>query len=143
MKYLLDTNIVSEAMKITTNPAVNRWMASVAEHDLAISVVGTMEVRRGIEMMPVGRRRQDLDDWLTNDVPVRFSGRILGIDAATADICGTMLGQRHLGAGIRRIMDFWLAAQATQHGLTVVTRNVKDFQGLGVSLFNPWQEDPA
>lgn len=127
-------------MKASTNPAVTRWMTSVREHDLLLSVVTTMEVRRGIEMMPMGKRRQRLEEWLTVDVPERFRGRILGIDAPTADVCGTLLGRHHLEINVRRIMDIWLAAIALHHGLTLVTRNERDFQDMGVRILNPWTD---
>lgn len=138
MKYLLDTNVVSEAMKAGTDPAVTSWMASVAEGELALSVIAVMEVRRGIEMMPSGRRRQRLEEWLTGEVPERFAGRILGIDRQTADLCGSLLGRHRLGTNVRRIMDIWLAAIALQHDLTLVTRNERDFRDLGVEIVNPW-----
>ncbi len=105
-----------------------------------VSVVTIMEVRRGIEVMPVGKRRRRLELWLTEDVPARFMGRILGIDPHTADICGTLLGRHHLDINVWRIMDVWMAAIAHQHGLTVVTRNERDFQDMGIDTINPWTE---
>lgn len=127
-------------MKASPHPLVTGWMMTRREYDLMLSVVTIMEVRRGIEMMPAGKRRQRLERWLTEDVPARFMGRILGIDAQTADICGTLLGRHHLNINVRRIMDVWLAAIAHQHGLMVVTRNERDFQDLGIRTLNPWTE---
>ncbi|MGI8963173.1 MAG: type II toxin-antitoxin system VapC family toxin [Thermomicrobiales bacterium] len=141
MKYLLDTNVVSELMKAHPEPVVANWVLRIDEMEVAVSVVAFMEIRQGIELMPRGRRRQRLETWLVDEAPKRFAGRVLGIDHQTAEVCGTMLATNRLNANVRRILDIWLAAIAVQHGLTLVTRNQKDFQRLGVKLINPWTEE--
>lgn len=138
MRYLLDTNVVSEGMKPFPDSAVANWILNVDEELLALSVVTIAEIRSGIVRLPAGKRRQALESWLDEGVRDRFRGRILGIDEAVAETCGRLLGQHHLTLHVRRIMDIWLAAIALTHGLTLVTRNVKDFQELGVRLVNPW-----
>ena len=143
MTYLLDTNVISEWRHDPMDHNVRRWVGSAFEPDLAISVITIAELRSGMARLPNGRRRSELERWLAWDVRDRFGERILGMDADAADVCGRILGEPQLGVDIRRIMDFWLAAQALQHGLTLVTRNVNDFQGLGVRLLNPWLEETA
>lgn len=138
MRYLLDTNIVSEGMKANPEPLVAQWILGVQELDLALSVIAMMELRQGIDMMPEGRRRQAVETWLVTDVTQRFRGRILGIDTDVADVCGQLLARQRLSSNIRRIMDVWLAAIALHHGLTIVTRNERDFTGLGIEIVNPW-----
>ncbi len=140
MKYILDTNVMSEIMKAPPDPYVARWMEAIVDQDLAVSAAAIMEVRRGVEMMPIGRRRTHLDDWLSREVPIRFSGRILAMDEHTADLCGRLLGKHRLGLEVKKLMDFWMAALALQHDLTVVTRNVRDFRETGARLVNPWDE---
>jgi len=88
----------------------------------------------------MGKRRQRLEEWLTVEVPERFRGRILGIVAHTADICGTLLGRHHLEINVQRIMDIWLAAIVLHHGLTLVTHNERDFHDMGVRILNPWTD---
>lgn len=128
-------------MKANPDSAVATWILDADEDLLAISVIAIAELRSGIVRLPAGRRRQALEFWLDQDVRERFRGRILGIDEDVADVCGQLLGKRHLTPAVRRIMDIWLAAIALQHDLTLVTRNQKDFQQLGVKLVNPWSEE--
>lgn len=139
MRYLLDTNVVSEGMKASPDPIVARWIVRANEQDLALSVIAIMELRQGIGLMPEGKRQNALETWLADQVSRRFAGRVLGIDADIADTCGRLLARNRLGSDVRRIMDIWLAAIALHHGLTLVTRNERDFRGLGVKVVNPWK----
>lgn len=138
MKYLLDTNVVSEGMKANPEPLVAQWILGVQEPELVLSVIAMMELRQGIDMMPEGKRRQMVETWLVEQVTQRFRGRILGVDTDVADICGQLLARQRLSSSICRMMDIWLAAIALHHDLTIVSRNERDFQGLGVSILNPW-----
>lgn len=139
MSFLLDTNVISEWVKPEPNPQVVAWLNEVAEDRVFLSVAALAEVRRGIELMPPGKRRDRLASWLTEDLPVRFEGRILDIDGRIADAWGILMasGQK---AGINvSTLDAFFAATAEVHGLTLVTRNVQDFLKLGIRLLNPWQ----
>lgn len=80
-----------------------------------------------------------MDPRCVEQVTQRFRGRILGIDAEIADVCGRLLAQHRLTADVRRTMDIWLAAIALHHGLVLVTRNERDFRGLGPKIVNPWK----
>lgn len=99
-----------------------------------------MDIRQGIALLPAGKRRRTLDQWLTDQVTERFRGRILGIDAEVAAVCGTLLAQNRLLSDARRIINVWLAAIALHHGLVIVTRNERDFRDMGVKIFNPWAQ---
>jgi predicted nucleic acid-binding protein len=94
------------------------------------------EIRKGIEAARDAARRRALLDWLETELPTFFTGRILPIDRAVADRWGRLLAAagRPLPA-----IDSLLAATALEHDLVLVTRNVKDFAGLPVEVFNPWQ----
>jgi len=139
--WLLDTNVVSEGMKRHPAPRVAGWIASVNPARAFISVVTLAELRSGIHRLPEGGRRRELDDWLSVDVVVGFQGRILDIDPPVADACGRLLARNHLDRGAAVTMDVWIAAIATHHQLTVVTRNTRDFERLGVPVFDPWLEE--
>ena len=93
------------------------------------------EIRKGFEGISDEARRQSLIDWLETDLPTFFTGRILPVDSAVADHWGRLAAAagRPLPA-----IDSLLAATALRHGLVLVTRNVKDFAGLPVQIFNPW-----
>ena len=105
-----------------------------------ISVASIAELRRGIALMDNGRRRDALAAWLANDLPARFAERMLPIDAAVAEYWGDLMAQSRRSGVALSVMDGFFAATALAKGLTLVTRNVKDFASFGVPLFNPWDE---
>jgi toxin FitB len=135
LKYLIDTNVLSELRKRLPEPRVVAWMEARPRHALCLSVLTLGEIRKGLERVEDPARRQALIDWLELELPGFFSGRLLAVDAPTADRWGRLLARagRPLPA-----IDSLLAATALAHDLTLVTRNTKDFAGLGVSLINPW-----
>ena len=138
MSFLLDTNVVSEWTKPRSEPNVAAWLAEADEDRVFLSVASFAEIRRGVELMPEGRRRDRVAAWLAEDLPVRFEGRILGIDRRIAEAWGIVMA-RGQGAGIvMGTMDAFFAATAEAHGLTLVTRNVRDFQTVGIQLLDPW-----
>lgn len=138
MNFLLDTNVVSEWMKPRPNPGVVAWLAEVDEDRTFLSVVTLAELRYGIERMALGTRRKRLDAWLAEDLPLRFEGRILTIDEAVADICGEILARSEANGRRMEIMDALIAATSKVHRLTVITRNIPDFESLVKDLKNPW-----
>ena len=141
MSFLLDTNVVSEWVKPQPNPHVVAWLAEVDEDRVFLSVASLAEIRQGVELMSVGKRRDRLFDWLTGDLPARFEGRILDIDQRTAEAWGVVMA-RGQKAGLNvHVMDAFFAATAEVHGFTLVTRNVQHFLKLGTPLLNPWQPE--
>ena len=141
MSYLLDTNVVSEWVSRRPDANVTRWFAEVDEDRIYLSVITFAEIRRGIDEMPTGHRREALITWLQNDLPVRFEGRILGVDRAIAEVWGIVMAtSRRLGANLST-MDAFLAATSEVHGLSLVTRNTRHFEKLGIPLLNPWGKE--
>jgi hypothetical protein len=139
VRYLIDTNVLSELRKKQPQASVVAWMHSRPRQSLFLSVLTLGEIRKGVEQLPDSARKVVLLDWLTVDLPNYFVGRLLPVDADVADQWG------HLSAKASRplpAIDALLAATALQHRLTLVTRNTKDFEGLSVDLFNPWQAAP-
>lgn len=136
MSYLVDTNVLSELRRKQPDPQVEAWFADRPRQALYLSVLTLGEIRKGIERLGDGPRQQQLLDWLEVELPNYFLGRVLAVDAHTADRWGRLLG----GAG-RPVpaVDSLLAATALQHDLTLVTRNTADFAGLGLRLINPWE----
>jgi predicted nucleic acid-binding protein len=140
--FLLDTNIPSEIGKPSPDPSVLRWLGTVEEAKTFISVVSLGEMRKGCELLePGSKRRLQLERWLEDDVQKWLAGRILPVTEAIAERWGRLEAQRQRAGLPLNTADGQIAATALQHGLTLVTRNVKDFSGLGVTLFDPWTSE--
>lgn len=140
MTYLLDTTAVSEWVKPRPDPGIARWLDEVDEDRTFLSVITVGELRRGVERLASGRRRNDLTSWLDNQLPERFEGRMLPVGKEVADVWGRLTARlerrgRKIGA-----MDALIAATAEHHRLRVVTRNVSDFEPTGVAVVNPWTD---
>ena len=134
MSYLVDTNVLSELRRKQPQPEVVAWFTQRPRQTLYLSVLSLGEIRKGIERLGAARQLPLLD-WLEVELPNYFLGRLLAVDAHTADRWGRLLASagRPLPA-----VDSLLAATALQHDLTLVTRNTADFGGTGVRLINPW-----
>lgn len=135
MSYLIDTNVLSELRRKEPDGRVVEWMRQRPATTLHLSVLTLGELRKGIEALPDGDRKNRLLDWLKVELTGFFAGRILPVDAPTADQWGRLMAQaeRPLPA-----IDSLLAATALTHGLTLVTRNVKDYQHPTLTVINPW-----
>ena len=137
MNFLLDTNAVSEWVKPRPNPGVIRWMESADEDRVFLSVISLAELRYGVERIPPGARRARLDQWLRDELPLRFEGRILSVNDKIAEAWGRTVSRSEAMGHPIGAMDAFLSATAEVHRLTLVTRNVSDFPLLK-SLVNPW-----
>jgi len=138
VSFLLDTNVVSEWVKPRPNPGVIGWLADVDEDHAFISVITMAELRRGIGRMQDGIRKQRLAAWLASDLPLRFEGRIVPINATIADTWGRITARGEIAGRPIGAMDALIAATAIARSLTLVTRNVRDFQSSLNAIVNPW-----
>ena len=136
MRYLIDTNVISELRKDERrNPSVSLWYASVREESLYLSALVIGEIRKGVERL----RRRDtvradvLEQWLLA-VKDAFAGRILPVDETVSETWGRFNASRSLP-----VLDSLLAATARVHHLTLVTRNTGQIADLGVDLLNPFR----
>lgn len=136
MSYLLDTNVLSELRRKTPDARVVRWFSQRPAGTLYLSVLTLGEIRKGIEMLADQQRRLALMDWLDIELPAFFSGRVLDIDTAVADRWGRLVV--HADRPLPSI-DSLLIATAAQHGMTLVSRNLRDVEGLGAPVLSPWQ----
>ncbi len=142
MKFLLDTNTVSEWVKLRPNTGVIDWMDSIDDERVFLSAVSLAEVRYGIEGLAHGNRRRQLEEWLGRELPLRFEGRILPVDASIADTWGRIVSRSEVAGRPIAAMDAFLAATAEVHRLTLVTRNISHFSVLK-AVINPWTEAPS
>lgn len=136
MSYLIDTNVLSELRKRQADANLLAWVQARPRASLYLSVLSLGEIRKGIEGVADAAFRQTLTDWLEVELPKYFLGRVLGVDTRIADRWGRI--QASAGRTLA-VIDALLAATALQHDLILVTRNVRDFEGLGVPVVNPWQ----
>ncbi len=137
--YLVDTNVISEFAKSEPNPRVIGWLQQTDPASLFASVITFGEIRLGIENLAPGRRRAELETWLATGLPAWFAANLLPVTRETADRWARVsMRARRQGLALAT-PDGLLAATALEHDLTLATRDVKDFTGLEVELFNPWQ----
>jgi toxin FitB len=137
--FLLDTNCISELTRPTPDPRVLDWMQAADETLLHLSVLTLGEIRKGIAGLPQGKRRTQLEVWLERNLQARFAGKILPIDAQTADRWGQLAAEAKKKGKPLSAIDGLLAATALQHNLTIVSRNVRDFAPTPAAVLNPWE----
>lgn len=136
MNYLVDTNVLSELAKPLPAGKVLTWFI---EHESAlyVSSITLGEIRKGLELLPPGKRRTALELWFVS-VCERMDGRILSFNTSTAHIWGQLVAKLEKRGIQIPTLDSQIAATAQRHGLTIVTRNVDDFKPTKLKLLNPF-----
>ena len=121
------------------DPRVEQWVVSQGD-ELYLSVVTLGELRKGITLLPSSdSRRARLEQWFHDDLLALFAGRILPLTQAIAERWGALEGERQLLGRPLSSADGQIAATSLEHDLALVTRNVRDFEGLGLTIVNPWE----
>lgn len=138
MRFLFDTNVVSELRRSRkANPTVLKWAAKIDSGDTCISAITLMELRYGALKVrkadPV--LANELARWINDDIRTRYTDRIIPVDDRVALQCADLIHPR-----TRAFADSLIAATALVHDLVVATRNVRDFEPMGVRFFNPWTD---
>ena len=139
MKYLLDTNVISELVAKRPSRQVIRWIDSLDADSVYLSVITIGELRKGIEKLPDSPRKEALGAWLADDLLVRFGGRVLSLDVDVMLTWGALTGRMERAGRPLPAIDSLIAALAIHHNCNLVTRNEDDFQGTGVTVVNPWK----
>ncbi len=135
MSYLVDTCAVSELIKLRPHAPVFDWFQAAHPDGLFLSSLTLGEIRKGVEGMPRGRRRDRISAWLETELPGWFEGRVLSVSPVVADTWGCLAAQ----LPTLPVIDGLIAATARHHRLAVVTRNETDFAKTGVEIVNPWR----
>ena len=135
---VIDTNIVSELMRAEPSAAVLAWMDNRPPRELFVTAVTEAEVRTGIALLPEGRRRRGLAEACERAFGGLFAGRVLSFDSDAAQAYAEIaVSRRVLGRPVSQA-DGQIAAIARSRGMAVATRNVRDFEEMGIDIFNPW-----
>lgn len=137
--FLLDTNVVSETMRPRPSAQVLDWLAHQTTRDLFLAALTIGELVRGARKVGDATKRQRYTNWIETDLTRQFQGRILPFDEAAARLWGEMMGDGDRTGRPPAAADAQIASIARARDLTIVTRNVKDFERLGVALLNPWE----
>ena len=140
---ILDTNVVSELMLPSPSPRVISWVAQQPATILFLTTVSEAELRYGVEILPVGRRRDRLLDAIEGMLREDFAGRILPFDSPAARPYALIGASRRAAGHPINHADCQIAAIARSIGSSVATRNVSDFEDCGVDLIDPWSEDSS
>lgn len=138
MRFLLDTNVLSEPARPDPDPRVVAWLDAQSVIDLAISTLTLGEIAKGIELLPSGGRRERLATWLATELPGQFTGRLLAVDERVALAWGRLAAEGRRQGRELPVIDGLLLATAMVHSLTLVTRNERDCSERGVPVLNPW-----
>lgn len=138
--FVLDTNLVCEPLRPQPSERVAAWFEAQDPARLFLTATVLGEITFGIRLLPAGRRRGRLEAWLDGIVTELFAGRILAYDFEAALLYGTLVGEARRAGRIVGTGDGQIAAVAKRHGLAVATRDVEDFEALGVPVVNPWAE---
>ena len=137
---ILDTNVVSALMRLELNPVIGEWLDKLDRALLATTAVTIFEVRQGIDGMPGGKRKHHLETEFIAlmDGPFRDASHVIPLDRVAAEEAGRVHARR-LSRGVNtEITDTMIGAIAVTRGLPLVTRNVRHFDDLPVTLINPW-----
>ena len=140
MRYLLDTNIISNVTKSTPSDLLVAWMAKQVDEDLFIASLTVAEIRCGVLEKPAGKRRDELEAWFSGSEGPQalFAGRVLPFDEAAALIWARLMAEGKARGRQRSALDTIIAAVAEANGCVVVTDNEKDFDG--IEIVNPLRD---
>ena len=131
MKYLLDTDVVSQYTKQLPDPRVDAWMQRTDDRDLYISTITFAELWYGINLLPSGKRRAEFESWIEDDLSMQFFNRVVGFNLDTARRYGNLMARAKKSGHNPNAMDVLIAATAAANGMMVATLNRKDLCEVG------------
>lgn len=139
MRFLVDTNVFSEPTKPRPDVAVLKWLASQPTESHAVSAISVGEAKKGIELMVPGKRQSALQQWLKLLLREQFGDRVLPVTRRVALAWGRIMAAEQKRGRKIPLLDGLLLATAAVYGLTIITRNERDFEDRGVPVINPWR----
>jgi toxin FitB len=136
---LLDTNVVSEPLKLNAEPTVVKWIDAQIIETLYLSTISVTELRYGIWVLPDGKKKQRLRRSFDERILPLFESRILPFDLEAAEICAELRARARAAGQAIGTADSYIAGIAAAKGLTVATRDTQPFEATGVAVINPWK----
>ena len=136
--FVIDTNVASEIMKPAPAPAVAGWIAARDAEELFLTAVSEAELLYGVAILPAGRRRRTLEAAMTRWLDRGFADRILPFDSAAAKAYAEIAADRRRAGRPIGEADCQIAAISRCRGAALVTRDVRDFEGAGIDVIDPW-----
>ena len=137
---VLDTNVISELMRTLPSPAVTSWIAKYPKASLFFSAVGEAELRFGIAIMSAGQRRDILSSEIEIMLQEEFTNRILPFDSNAARAYAEIAASRRSAGRPVAEFDCQIAAIAHSRSMAIATRNIRDFESMGIKILNPWED---
>ena len=138
MTVLLDTNVVSELLRPSPNPAVESWVADRPAVELHFSAIGEAELLYGVAILPAGRRKNALALAIDAILREDFEDRVLAFDSDAAREYAEIAAARRAASHTAAPADCQIAAVARSRGMVVATRNIRNFVEMGIEIINPW-----
>lgn len=139
MNYLLDTCVISEVLNKQPNPKALEFVDNLDPEEVYLSAITIGELYKGIARLPASRRKNELQAWFEDELLVRYEGKILSLDADVLMTWGGLVAKLEADGCVMPAMDSLIAAIVLTHDMTLVTRNVSDFENSGVKIANPWE----
>ena len=135
---VLDTNVISVFMKPEADAQVASWLDTQPRESLWTTAVTVFEIRQGLEILALSRRRQSLEDAFARALDEAFVGRVLPFDESAAQAAGRIgAARRKVGRPVE-VRDLQIAGIAIARKAAIATRNIRHFESLGIELINPW-----
>ena len=136
--FLLDTNVISELLRPSPDPVVETWVDDRRATDLYFSAIGEAELRYGVAVLPAGRRRAALASAIEAILREDFTDRLLPFDREAARDYAEIAAMRRAAGRTVLPADSQIAAIARSRGMAIATRNVRDFENIGIEVIDPW-----
>ena len=137
---VLDTNVVSEPLRLHGSPVVRSWLDGQAAETLYLTATSLSELWLGVEILPAGKRRDGLDEALGDIIARLFGSRVLPFDQRAAKVYAALVVRARTAGRAIGVADGQIAAIAQVHGFTVATRDTLPFAAAGLPVINPWSE---
>ncbi|MBS9431572.1 MULTISPECIES: type II toxin-antitoxin system VapC family toxin [Photorhabdus] len=136
---ILDTNVISEPLRQAPESRVIKWLDAQPIETLYLSAITVAELRFGLASLPIGKRRDKLQENLEKQVLPLFTGRVLSFDMSASQSYSELMAKARIAGLAISVADGYIAATAAANGMIVATRDVSPFEAAGVNVINPWE----